>query len=293
MAKTTDGFVMIPNWLIDDVDLTLHELAVYMVLLRFRNPTSGQCWPGFTTIADRARVSRKSVQRTIPRLEAKGLIRVERRKDMTVNQTNVYHVAIPTEPPRDLLSVSTRGRRIPKRPTPRDSESMGRAVTFAPTDSESTPKDSQSLPPDSQSPPPGTPSPSKKTKGTRSTNETQEEDLTPVPAEPVRESFTFIDEMDKPTASHKQIAYLCDLFIHLQHQEPNDLVIARWRKLTPSEATNQIRGYLKAIGRPDEIYYPEPGSPEYNALSAAGKEFADTAGMPDSVYPFSAGNRTA
>ncbi|EPD83316.1 hypothetical protein HMPREF1529_02692 [Microbacterium sp. oral taxon 186 str. F0373] len=72
LASTTDGFVRSPNWLIDDSNLTLHELVVYTVLLRFRDPKTGRCFPGMTTIADRARISRKSVERAIPALDVPG-----------------------------------------------------------------------------------------------------------------------------------------------------------------------------------------------------------------------------
>lgn len=77
----TNGWVRLPNWLIDDANLSLYELAVYTVLLRFRDPKTGTCFTGMSTIADRARVSRKTVERVIPKLEAKGMIQVQRWPD--------------------------------------------------------------------------------------------------------------------------------------------------------------------------------------------------------------------
>ena len=73
MART-DGFVKIPNWLIDDSDFSLYELAVYVVLLRFRDPKTGTCFPGMTTIADRARISRKSVERALKLMVPRRLL---------------------------------------------------------------------------------------------------------------------------------------------------------------------------------------------------------------------------
>ncbi|WP_261165761.1 helix-turn-helix domain-containing protein [Microbacterium sp. Marseille-Q6965] len=281
MAKRSN-FTMLPHWLLDDSDLSLHELVVYMALLRFRDPETGKCWPGFTTIADRARVSRKTVQRVIPKLEARGMIRVRRRKDLTVNVSNEYEVALPTDVAGFDWSVSARGRRIPKRRKPTDSESLGSAEHSKPRAPESPPEDSQSASP-------RTPSPSKKTHE----KNTHEEDLTRTFGESACDLFSF-DET--PTATEAQIAYLRDLVLQLHHEQANDLQIARWRKFTRPEATHQIRSYLRALGRPDEHEYPEYGSPEYEALSPAGKEFADTAGRPDSVWDYGfrlAENRSA
>lgn len=140
----TDGFVRLPNWLIDESDLTLHELAVYIVLLRFRDHRTGKCFPGISSIADRARISTKSVHRAIKGLEDRHMIRVERRSTVTENRPNVYTVAFAADTkPADN---SARGKRVPKRTRPTTSD----------------PRDSESLPTDSQSLPPGTPSPPNK-----------------------------------------------------------------------------------------------------------------------------------
>ncbi|MGF6824004.1 DNA-binding transcriptional MocR family regulator [Microbacterium sp. ZKA21] len=272
----TDGFVRLPNWLIDDADLTLHELAVYIVLVRFRDPKTGTCFPGMTTIADRARISRKSVERAIPKLEARGMIRVRRRSTLTENKPNVYEVALANETPAEIWTTSKRGRRVPKRPRPTDWESVGTEVDPSPTDSQSVPTDSESVPPQ-------TPSRPKKIQKKK----IQQQALTQPQERPSEagDQFSFDGEEDR--ASEKQVAYLKDLATHLSYGSqggtPDEAQIQRWHKLTRADATQQIRGYLKALGRPDDIYYPDYGTPEYNALSPAGKDFADTAGMPDSV----------
>lgn len=274
----TDGFVRLPNWLIDDSDLTLQELAVYIVLLRFRDHKTGKCFPGMATIADCARVSRETVKRIIPKLEAKGMIKVTKRKQGTKNLPNLYEVALAAETPEFIWTISQRGRRIPKR-TPRRPETPS-------TEGEEGSRHSETPPRHSETPGVGTPSASNKTHK----NKTYGQASTPTFVESgcVQDQFTFDGEKDQ--ATDKQVAYLKDLAIHLGYQTgggvPDEVQMQRWRKFTRDEATQQIRGYLKALGRPDEIYYPQAGDPEYAALSSAGKEFAESAGMPDSVFEY-------
>ncbi len=118
---------------------------------------------------------------------------------------------------------------------------------------------------------------------------TKEEDITHVFDEAVSEAFSF-DLLDLNGATEKQVAYLKDLAIHIGYQSgggiPNETQLQRWRKLTREEADKLIAGYKKALGRPDDIYYPEPGDPEYDALSTAGQEFAESGGDPGSVWEY-------
>lgn len=290
MAKT-DGFVRVPNWLIDDSDMTLHELVVYIVLLRFRDPKTGKCWPGITTIADRARVSRKTAIRAIKSLEERGVIRVKRRKDITENQSNVYEVSLAVEAPEHIWDRSRRGQRVPKRPLSDDARTRlsVAAKKRQPSASQapgpevlSTPSASEALPSASQSLPPVPPRHSKKNQK----NKNHEQALTPPSGGSRFEGdFSFVEEKDY-AATEPQVAYLSDLFTHLHSKSPDDVQMQRWRKLTRTEATGQISGYLDALGRPYDNLYPDYGTPEYEALSEAGKAFADSGGMPDSVWEY-------
>ena len=268
---TTDGFVRLPNWLIDDSDLTLHELAVYIVLLRFRHHKTGKCHPGMTTIADCARISKRSVIRAIEGLESRQMIQVDRRSTITDNKPNIYTVAVATESPEQVWLTSARGRRVPKR-APSDSESPGRDASRAPSDSESLASDKTVAHP-------VTPSHPNKTYK----NKNQGQAVTPASGS---NQFAFESSGDDG-ATEQQVAYLKDLAIHLGYETgggvPNDLQIQRWRKLTRDEADTQIRGYLKALGKPDEILYPQAGDPAFQALSTKGKHFAQSAGDPASV----------
>ncbi len=112
----TDGFVRLPNWLLDDSSLNPQELIVYLILLRHRNPSTGTCFPGMSTIADLGRMSLKSAERAVRSLEeVHGVIAVTRRKSITENKPNLYRVALPSKDlPKGMQSA--RGTRIPKRP---------------------------------------------------------------------------------------------------------------------------------------------------------------------------------
>ncbi|GAA1250790.1 hypothetical protein JOF42_002444 [Microbacterium phyllosphaerae] len=273
--------------------MNLYELTVYTVLLRFRNPNTGTCFPGMTTIADLGRMSLKSAERAVRGLEeVHGVITVDRRSTITNNQPNIYTVALPAkERPAGLSKKSARGTRIPRRAKPTDSESAGKrakqldsapaehGVRFAPTDSESDPQTPSPRPPQTRS-------------LSNETNEkkTNEEDVTLTFSESEHEPFSF-DLPDINGATEKQVAYLKDLAIHIGYRTgggiPNETQLQRWRKLTRDEADNLIYRYKKEIGRPDDAeYYPEPSDPEYDALSAAGQAFADSLGDPDSVYDY-------
>lgn len=274
----TDGFVRLPNWLLDDSDMTLHELAVYIVLLRFRDPKTGKCFPGLSTIADRARLSRRTVIRAIESLEAREVIRVTRRSTIQVNQSNVYEVSVANETPQHIWEISARGRRIPRRTRPSDSESSGPTFTPDPSDSQALPGDSEALPSDSQSPPPVTPSHPKKIQATRSNDENHEQTLRPTLASGRANEFSF-DEVGKVT--EKQLTYLHDLHIHLTGAIPNSRSKSKWAALTLGEAQQLIGQYLRQIPRYDAYEGPESGTPAYAALTPIGQQWADNGFIPD------------
>ena len=270
--SSTDGFVMVPNWLIDDSDLTLHELAVYMVLLRFRDHKTGECFPSLSTIADRARVSRETVKRTIPQLEKKGMVKVSRKKQGTKNLPNLYRVAAPRAKAKTPSFAEAK-------------ETGGVSQTLPPVDNSAGGGVSQTLGRVSQTLGVGSDRASNKNQLTRS----NEQDLTPVFSEATCEDFSF--DLEKDPATDSQVNYIKDLATILSYQSgqgviPDEGHLKRWRGLDREGATQLIKGYLKEVGRPEAEYYPEPGSPEYESLSEAGKAFADSAGRPDSVWEY-------
>lgn len=280
----SEPFVKLPHAVIDHADLDAHELLVYIVLLRFRNPKTGKCYPGLQTIADAARMSRRTAIRTITKLEVRGLIKVDRVKVVgsSKNESNTYTVGNLPEDPLKYIGHSAKGTRVPKRPKGSDSESLGDAVERNSSDSQSLGSDSQSL---------GVVTPSHPKKNQLKKN--NEEDITPTFEESGYANVSF-ESSDNESATEKQVMYLKDLVIQVGYEDgiqmlPTEEHLVRWRKLTKHEADDLINKYVKQLGRPQERYYPEYGDPEYEALSPAGKEFADTGGMPDSVFEYGFG----
>ncbi|MGZ0710547.1 helix-turn-helix domain-containing protein (plasmid) [Coraliomargarita sp. W4R53] len=264
----TDGFVRLPNWLLDDSSLTLHELMVYTVLLRFRDHKTGKCFPGMSTIADRARISRKSVERAISKLEARGMIRVQRRSTLTENKPNVYEVSTANETPDFVWADTARGKRIPQRLKATDSESAGVRMTPSPTDSESLPTDSESVPPQTPSRP-----------NKIQENKNQEQTLRSVLPNAHDSQFTF--DVDQQKATSKQRALLHDLWIHVTGDLPDARLKGGWANLTTSEAQDCISKYYASCGRYDEYTGPDYGTAAYQALSQRGRMWADAAMIPD------------
>lgn len=281
----TDGFVRLPNWLIDDSDMSLHELAVYIVLLRFRDPKTGTCFPGMSTIADRARLSRRSVMRAIEALEQRQVIRVTRRSTIQVNQSNVYEVLIANETPKHIWEISARGRRIPRRADPGDSESSGPTFAPDPSDSEAPPSDSETPPSDSQSPPPVTPSHPKKIQS-RSNVKNQEKAIRPtLPSG--RESDFFFDDIQE--ISTKQLDYLNDLHVHLTQRPVDARTRTKWETLTHPQAVELINRYWQQIPRGRGGNWEgvtDDDAAAWEHLSERGRAWIDNGAMPDGAMPW-------
>lgn len=88
-SEQREGFAMVPESVIG-IGLTPPELSVLVVLLLRMNRRTGRTEIGFALIAKLAEVSRATVKRVIPQLEARGLIRVGRVKRGTKNLLNTY-----------------------------------------------------------------------------------------------------------------------------------------------------------------------------------------------------------
>ncbi|WP_223626750.1 helix-turn-helix domain-containing protein [Microbacterium sp. EST19A] len=267
----TDGFVMIPNWVIDDSDLNLHEMAVYTVLLRYRDPKTGKCFPGMTTIADRARISRETVKRTIPALEKKGLIKIKRRKENGKNFPNEYVVATAAQKPELIWEKSSRGQRIPKR-------KGGHSETL-PTEVDSKSRHSETPPRHSETPGVGTPSASKKIH----LNKIQEQDMRRTLERTPDDLFTF-DEIQ--TATTKQIDYLNDLYIFVTEHIPEQRTRDGWAALDTTEASKLIDTYWSQIDRGRGGMWDsnvDETHSAYRALSPLGKRWIANGCLPDTL----------
>lgn len=300
----TGRFVKLPHAVIDHADLDAHELLVYIVLHRYRDPQTGECFPGLQTIADAARISRDSVRRATKRLEGKGIIGVERVKAVgaKTNESNKYTVGNLSGDPVAYLGHSVKGDRIPRRNLSNEArKKLSKAARKGSSSQPSPSSSSEALP--SNQPSQGSssellrsgsqllgvvaPSHGKKTQYKK----THKEDITPTFKESGRDLISY-EKTDDLLATEEQALYIKDLSIHLSYEAgyqtmPTEEHLNRWRKLNRNEADNLIKSYKQELGRPDDRLYPQYGTPEYEALTQAGKEFAETGGMPNSVWDYS------
>ncbi|MCK3768554.1 helix-turn-helix domain-containing protein [Microbacterium aerolatum] len=290
----TDGFVRLPNWFIEHDGLSAPQLLVYIVLLKYRNSKTGTCHPGFATIADEARISRKAVMNAIFELERFGYIEVTRSVTPTGrNNPNVYKVGLPSkEQPAHIWETSAKGKRKPqrnishetrkkladaarRRDLPSAPEALPEGVVMLPSASQAPPSDSEALPlvP---------PRHSNKT----TDNKTKEQAMRLTLASE-RNSVSF--EIDEHTATSKQIDYLNDLHIFLTARLPEKRTRAKWEALTTTDASNLIETYWKQMDRGRGGMWESPVDeyhPLYQHLSEHGRRWIANGCLPDSAYEY-------
>lgn len=100
----SEGFAPIPNWLIQDSDAGVYELAVYAALASHSG--KGGIWPSQGTIAKHARCSERQVRDALVKLRALGVVTWEKRRS-SKGVMNVYLLhpeghpvtMIPDDPP--------------------------------------------------------------------------------------------------------------------------------------------------------------------------------------------------
>jgi hypothetical protein len=225
-----------------------------------------------STIADEARLSRRSVMRALDDLESRGAIEVTRER----NHVNRYWVADITVGAD--ISTTAKGTRKPtrkwsdetlRRRSASDSESPPRAVSASMRDSESLGRDSESHTR-------VTPSHPNKTKK----NKTNEQDLTSALKRAPELKVSF-DAATEDRATDQQVQYCRDVYIHLTGNIPTDRHEQAWRSNTSAQATAFINTCLKQMPRHDEYVGPERGTPAYLALSPVGQEWAERGMIPD------------
>jgi hypothetical protein len=81
-------------------------------------------------------------------------------------------------------------------------------------------------------------------------------------------------------ATDSQLTFLRDLHVQNSGQTPSSSLWTFWAALTPENASRLISEYQRVLRRGDMYQGPLYGDPAYEALSAAGKEFADNYAMP-------------
>jgi len=110
--KLRTAFSIIPEWVID-AEISHGAVRLYVVLARYANNDNYTAYPGRQTLANRLRVSTKTVDRFIKELVGIQALSVEHRKVETKdgklwNQSNMYtiEVAPPVSPPPEGTDTS-------------------------------------------------------------------------------------------------------------------------------------------------------------------------------------------
>ena len=97
MIRVLDGrkfdFTLIENDLIDDIErFDKNDLLCYMVLCRYANNSTGECYPSYKTIAEKMRVGLSTAIKAIKSLESKGVIKIHSRKNENGGDTSNLYV---------------------------------------------------------------------------------------------------------------------------------------------------------------------------------------------------------
>lgn len=106
-AAVLSPFIVLDKSFIDDSRLTLHDLAVYMALKYFMKQDTRECWPSAESLAEKSRVGRVSVFKSLKHLEELKYITKERRPNgVKGNTSNKYKIRKLT-----VWGVSSHGER--------------------------------------------------------------------------------------------------------------------------------------------------------------------------------------
>ena len=85
-------FFMIENEIVDIEDITPKERFIYMVLSRYANSVTKECFPSITTLAKKTGYGRATVIESIKSLVKKGYLIKENRVDGRCQQNNLYTI---------------------------------------------------------------------------------------------------------------------------------------------------------------------------------------------------------
>lgn len=244
-----ERFTMVPDWLIES-DLSLHDFAVLLVLMK-HGRTTGRCNPGFATIARQARVSRDSVKRSLRSLEDRGLIEIDRRREGVKNLTNVYTLHVE----RDLVGRCSQhlGAQSTQGVTTgvgADSTQVGAHSTQG-VGADSTPNETYF-------------------------NESSER-------ERVQRFAPHAHDGSARPISDEQFSLLKDWGILAGFGIPSDDTVRWMRSLTVEQFESVKHNWMRerdARGRGAAYDGPGAGDPEYEHLTARGKQWADVGCVP-------------
>jgi hypothetical protein len=84
-------FVILPWSVLEDPNLTAHDVLVYATIARWADNNTGVAFPSRATIAETARVDIKTVDRCVARLVSAGYLEKHKRKH-ELGESNLYVV---------------------------------------------------------------------------------------------------------------------------------------------------------------------------------------------------------
>lgn len=95
-------FTMVPNEILDGAadcpPLSPSQLLIYIALCRHADNTTGECWPYYSTLAEKARCTVRTAISSVKYLCEVGLVSKESRRTECGGQTsNIYTVYLPSQ----------------------------------------------------------------------------------------------------------------------------------------------------------------------------------------------------
>lgn len=88
MSTLNEKFTIVKNTLLEDTNLTVYDKLVYVILNKFANNKTRQCYPSMNTISKYVGASRPTISKSIKRLEELNYIKV----DKTVKGTKTFNL---------------------------------------------------------------------------------------------------------------------------------------------------------------------------------------------------------
>jgi len=126
VRRGRQNFCILSNRVIDDDRLSANAKLTYMILCRYANTDTGECFPAQSTIATKAGIARSSVQSGIEELISLGYMSKEVRKrgDGSQKFTSNLYTVLDFE-----NTVTARDARLDEKPCPPGGQEQDSSVT--------------------------------------------------------------------------------------------------------------------------------------------------------------------